>query len=140
MLSVLVFYLTRHSKRTAKDAVWKASKSSVIMPNRLQGLKDLKFLVGELKEVLADESHLRETLQIMSTIRLQINCEITIGRRGGSLRWPVHIIMLICYLLVNLTPPSDIPANIQNISSDLTGSVVNYLPSLVYVRKCRVVV
>ena len=50
------------------------------MSNRLQRLKYLKFLVGELNEELEDESHLRENIQRMSTIRLQINREKTIGR------------------------------------------------------------
>ena len=48
----------KDSKRTAKDAVMKASKSSVILSNMLQRLKDSKLLVGELKEELLDESHL----------------------------------------------------------------------------------
>ena len=48
----------KDAKRTAKDAFRKASKSSIIMSNRLQKLKDLKFLVGEIKEELADKSHL----------------------------------------------------------------------------------
>ena len=48
----------KDTKRTAKDAVRKASKSSVILSNMLQRLKDSKLLVGELKEELLDESHL----------------------------------------------------------------------------------
>ena len=103
----------KDAKRTAKYALRKASKSSFIMSNRLKRLKDLKFLVGDLKEELPDESHLLETLHRMDTIRLQINHEITIGRKIGSLRWQVYIFMLICELLVNGTPPSVIPANIQ---------------------------
>ena len=39
----------KDAKRTAKDAVRKASKSSVIMSNRLQRLKDLKLNVVKLK-------------------------------------------------------------------------------------------
>ena len=103
----------KDAKRTAKYALRKASKSSFIMSNRLKRLKDLKFLVGDLKEELPDESHLLETLHRMDTIRLQINHEITIGRKIGSLRWQVYIFILICELLVNGTPPSVIPANIQ---------------------------
>ena len=76
----------------------------------------------------------------MSTIRLLINCEITIGRLGGSLRWPVHTIILICEFLVNGTPPSAIPANTQTMSAALTGSETNEISSLDYVRKCRVIV
>ena len=110
------------------------------MYNRLQRLNDLKLLVGELKEELADESHLRETLQIMSTICLQIKRERNIGRPRGSIQWPFHIVMLICELLVNVTPPSAIPASIQTMSAALTGCEVNELPSLHYVHKCCVVV
>ena len=76
-------------------------------------MKDLKLLVGELKEELADESHLLETLQRMSTTRLKIKRERTTGRQGRSLRWLVHIVMLICEILVNETSPTAIPDNIQ---------------------------
>ena len=48
----------RENKCTAKYAVRKASKSNVIVYNRLQRLNNLKLLVGEFKEELADESHL----------------------------------------------------------------------------------
>ena len=40
----------KDAKRMAKETVKKSSKSSVIMYNRIQRLKDLEFLVGELKE------------------------------------------------------------------------------------------
>ena len=46
--------------------------------------------------------------------------------------------MLICELLVNGTPLSDIPDNIQTLSAALTGNELNYIPSLDYVCKCRV--
>ena len=69
----------------AKGDVRKASKSSVILSNRLQRLKYLKLIVGELKEELSDEFHLLETLQIMSTIHLKINLERIIGHRRRSL-------------------------------------------------------
>ena len=60
----------KDNKQRENYAVRKASKASFIMSNRLQRLKDLKFLVGELKEELADKSHLRETNQRISNIRL----------------------------------------------------------------------
>ena len=40
----------KDAKRTTKDAVRKASKSSVTMYNRLQSFKGLKLIVGELKD------------------------------------------------------------------------------------------
>ena len=76
----------------------------------------------------------------MITIRLQIEREINIGRQGGSLRWPVHIVVLICEIIVNGTPPSVILYNAQTTSAAITGNEVNELPSLDYVCKCRVVV
>ena len=76
----------------------------------------------------------------MSTIRFQINLERTIRYQGGSLRWPVHIVMLICEILVNGNPPSAIPYNIQTMSAALTVSEVNYPQSLDYERKCCIVV
>ena len=76
----------------------------------------------------------------MSTISLQINRERNIKRRGGSLRWPVHIVILICEPLVNGTTPSTIIYNTQKVSAAITGSEVNELPSLEYVSKCRVFV
>ena len=69
----------RYAKRTRKDAFQKSCKSIVRMSNRLKSFKDLNFLVGELNEELADESHFQKTLQKMSTILLQINCEIFNG-------------------------------------------------------------
>ena len=71
------------------------------MSNRLQKLKDFKLLVGGLKEEIADEFLLRETLQRMSTISLQIKRDRTIGCQGGSLQCPVCIVMLICELFFN---------------------------------------
>ena len=70
----------KDDKFTEKYAVRKASKSNVIVYNMLQRLNELKLLVGKLKEELADESHLRETLQKKSTICLKIKHEKTIGR------------------------------------------------------------
>ena len=103
-------------------------------------LNDLKLLVGKLTEELADEYHLREALQIMSTICLQIKRERSIERPRGSLQWPVYIVMLICDLLVNATPPSANPANIQTMSAALAVCEVIEIPSLYYVRKCCVVI
>ena len=110
------------------------------MSNRIKRLKDFKFLVGELKEEISDKPYPQESLQIMSTIRFQINIERIIERQGGSLQWKVHIVMLICELLMNGNPPSTIPSNIQKMSATLNGSEVNELPPLDYVRKFHVVV
>ena len=81
-----------------------------------------------------------KTVQRMSTIRLQIKRDRTIGRQRGSLRWPFHIVMLICELVDNGNPPSTIPDNIQTMYAALTAIEVNDITSLDYVRKCCVFV
>ena len=60
--------------------------------------------------------------------------------RGGSCKWPVWVVQLICELLVNGTPPSAIPGNIQIMYETLHGEETEDLPSVSFVRSCRVVV
>ena len=75
----------------------------------------------------------------MRTIQLDINRERQVGRRGGSGKWKVCIVLLICELLVNGTPPSAVPANIQKFSAALNGTAACELPSVDFVCKWRVV-
>ena len=89
--------------------------------------------------MLADESHEREALERMQTIKLEIKRQRLVGRQGGSGKWSVHIVMLICKLLVNSTPPSAVPANIQTASAAFTGAEARKFPSIDFVRKCRIV-
>ena len=72
--------------------------------------------------MLLDECHQREALERMHTIQMDIKRERQVGRCGGSGKWTVPIIILICELLVNGTPPSAITANIQTVSTALTGT------------------
>ena len=60
--------------------------------------------------------------------------------RGGSCKWPVWVVQLICELLVNGTPPSAIPGNIQIMYEILHGEETEDLQSVSFVRSCRVVV
>jgi hypothetical protein len=103
-------------------------------------LKDLKATLANAMDNLADESNQRAALERMQTIGIQIKKERAIGRHGGASRWPVHIVLLICELLVNGTPPSAIPANLQSTSAVLRGCEAEELPSINFVRQCRVVV
>jgi DNA polymerase III alpha subunit (gram-positive type) len=59
---------------------------------------------------------------------------------GGKRNWPVWVVQLICELLVNGTPPSAIPANILTMYETLYGETTKDLPSVSFVRSCRVVV
>ena len=62
------------------------------------------------------------------------------SRRGGARRWPVWVVQLICELLVNGTPPSAIPGNIQTMYETLYGKKPDELPCVNFVRECRVIV
>ena len=119
---------------------------------------DLKSQISTLKDELADESHtrfnaemtvqeslevdkeLQQKLESMQLIRKEIKKEKPIGRKGGGKKWPVHVVLLICELLVNGTPPSAVPKNMQSTSAYFIGAEANELPGVDYVRKCRTVI
>ncbi len=61
-------------------------------------------------------------------------------KQGGARRWPIWVVQLICELLVNGTAPSAIPSNIQTMYETLYGETPADLPSVNFVRQCRVVV
>ena len=73
-------------------------------------------------------------------IRKEWENEEAARRRGGARRWPVWVVQLICELLINGTPPSAIPANIQTMYVTLYGKEPEELSSVNFVRECRVIV
>ena len=62
------------------------------------------------------------------------------GRKGGGRRWPVWVVQLISELLAHGTAPSTIPANIETMYHTLYGVKPKEVPSVNFVRQCRVVV
>lgn len=129
----------KSANRQLKESSKSKLKLESIASKRLSMLKDLKDQLRVAKDLLADESHQREALERMQTIKLEIKKQRSVGRRGGSKRWPVHIVLLICELLVNGTPPSAVPANIQTMSAAMSGAEASELPSVNFVRQCRTV-
>ena len=115
------------------------NKVKTVAAKRLDLLKSLKIDLDEAKENLAEESHQREALERMRTIQIEIKKERPVGRGGGAKIWPVHIFLLICELLVNGTHPSAVPANVQTTCAAFTGVEAEELPSVNFVRECRVV-
>ena len=75
----------------------------------------------------------------MRKIHIEIKKERPIWRRGGGKRWPVHIVLLICEMLVNGTHPSAVPANIQTSCASFTGAEADELQSVNFVREFRIV-
>ena len=129
----------RSLSKEVKAALKDKAKANTAADKRLEILKDLKIRFNNVKDMLVDESKSREALQRLQTIRLQIKKERVVGRRGGASRWPVHIVLLICEFLVNGTPPTAVPANLQTASAAFTGVEAKELPSVNFVHQCRTV-
>ena len=130
------------SKRDAKKAFLRSKKSDGIASRRLEVVRELRVRVTVLNESLADESHQRVALERLCALRIDIKRERVVGRNGngGTGRWPVRIVLLICELLVNGTAPRAVPANIRSVSETITGQPIAHSPSVNFVRQCRVVV
>ena len=115
-------------------------KSDSVAERQLRLLTDIKVKLTEVLNNLAYESHKRGELEKMQKIQLSIKRERTVVRNGGYFKCPVHIVLLICELLVNGTPPSAVAGNIQIMSSTMTGREVNEFLCINFVQKCPVVV
>ena len=100
-------------------------KSDSVAERRLCLLTDIKFKLAEESYNLDDEPHQRVRLENMQKIQLDTKRERNVVQHGGSSKWPVHIVLLICEFLVNGTPPSAVAANIKTILSTITESEVN---------------
>jgi hypothetical protein len=129
----------KEAKSDMKKAVKAANKSGTLAAKRLEQLKDLKFRVGQLKYDLADELKQRANLEKLNNIRLEIKRERAVGCCGGSGKWPVSIVLLICELLVNGTPPTAVQNNMKSFSARLHGQEDSQMPSVNFIRQCRVV-
>ena len=75
----------------------------------------------------------------MCTIQIKIKKERPVGRPGGSKRWPVYIVLLICEMLVNATHPIAVSSNIQSSCALFAIVEADELPCVNFVRQCRVV-
>ena len=129
----------RTSAKLLKSEKTKVAKLNTVAVRRLELLKNMKDRLDTVKSDLVEESQQRAALERMRTIQLEIKKERPVGRRGGAKRWPVHIVLLICEMLVNGTNPTAVPANIQTSCAAFTGVEAEELPSVNFVRECRVV-
>ena len=71
--------------------------------------------------------------------KLSLKQEVQVGQRGG-VRWPLWVTEVCCELLVNGLPSSAIPSSIGTLNATLYGEEPKKLPSLNYVRQCRVLI
>ena len=121
-------------KNTASHQT-KLNKSNTVAVKRFDLSKKFKTSLNTTKDELADESHARAALERMRTIQIKIKKDITVGRPGGSKRWPVYIVLLICKMLVNGTHPTAVPDNIQSSCALFTGVEATELPCVNFVRQ-----
>ena len=124
------------ANRVTKMYMRKACDNTKLAANFLTKLKELKTQVKEVKDDLADESHLRDNLENIGIICRDIKKERLIGHCGGQSHWLLHICMLVCELLCNGVPPACVREILQTTSAYFIGSVVTELPSVRYVREC----
>ena len=96
--------------------------------------KDLQSIMQKYQDMINNSQETKRKLQ------KEWADEEAKHKRGGARRWPIWVVQLICELLVNGTSPSAIPANIQTMYETLTGETPADVPSINFVRQCRVVV
>ena len=99
---------------------------------------------NELRDVIEDESSIKSLQNVTegkndSTSLLKVKRESFVGRKGGGHQWPVRVVQLICELLVDGAPPSSIPRIIYTTSSTMTNEEPKDLPSVNFVRGCRII-
>ena len=75
----------------------------------------------------------------LKSSKLNFKREVKLGRRGGA-SWPLWVTEVSCELLVNGSPPSAIPSTIGTLFAMLYSEEPTSIPSLDYVRQCRVLV
>jgi len=83
--------------------------------------------------------HYKSMIDAFKSSKLNLKREVKFGRRGGAC-WPLWVTEVCCELLVNGSPPSAIPSSIGTLTATLYGEEPKKLPSLNFVRQCRVLV
>jgi hypothetical protein len=140
----------KNANSAKRTAIKLYDKSKVAANRRLVQLRHEKEQKNELKDELtrvlrtleAQEAQLNEYKSMVETLKSSkrnLSRESTAGRRGGK-RWPLWVTEVCCELLVNGSPPSAIPSSIGTLFESLYGEEPRKIPSLNYVRQCRVLV
>ena len=86
----------KQSKRQLKSEQKKTKSGSVTSNRRLEAWRNLKAEAAELKDNLVECSENKDKrLEQINHVRKQIKKECVLGRRSGSQRWLLHVIMLV---------------------------------------------
>ena len=91
----------------------------------------------EMAKLLTESSHVTKRRMKKEWVN---NYDDGHRTRGGSRHWPPWVVQMICELLINGTAPTAVPSTIQSIYETLYDESPEELPSVNFVRECRVVV
>jgi hypothetical protein len=137
----------KKAKRVAIKLYHKSEEDATRRLDQLRWEKEQKNLLkDELTRVLraqqAQEAQLNEYKSMVETFQ-SMKRDLTLvskaGRRGGAI-WPLWVTEVCCELLVSGSSPSAIPSSILTLFATLYGEEPQKIPSLNYVRQCRVLV
>jgi hypothetical protein len=115
------------SRRAKEDELTKASKALCRSEKEL-----------EIKKILLETP--QETQRRMKKEWDNIDADGHRTLKGGSRRWPTGVVLMICELLINGTWPSGVPSCIHTVYETLYKEEPDELPSINFVRECRVFV
>jgi len=118
------WHIERERRRAAEDEVACLNKSAMQMNK----------IIEEYRTVI-EQSH-KSKRRLMKE---WANDEAA-AAHGGGRQWPPWVVQIIFELLVNGTTPSAVPTAMQTMYHMLTGENPDELPSVSFVRSCRVVV
>lgn len=145
----------KQAMKEKKQAEASSEEGKVLADKRLEKWHAERYLRRVAEDELARQAEInRESQKIIDKYKSIVESsqdtkrrmkkewsdEQAAGRRGGGRRWPVWVVQLICELLVNGTPPSAIPSNIETMYETLYNEKPEERPSVNFVRECRVVV
>ena len=105
-----------------------------MIAHQTKACKDMEKLMEEYK------SHFNDSENKMHRLKKEWANDDAEKQHGGGRRWPVWVIQVICELLVYGIPPSAVPAIIQTLYQTLYRERPNEIPSVNFVRQCRVIV
>jgi len=123
----------KEEKNVLKDELTQALKMHESQQNEIARLLNMQQAQQQVIE------EYKSMIDGFKSSKLNLKREVKLGRRGGA-SWPLWVTEVICELLVIGSPPSAIPYTIGTLFATLYGKEPPKIPSLNYVRQCRVLV
>jgi hypothetical protein len=139
------------ARQQERQARKRLKNSTDLADKRLDKLLSANEKIGILKDELtmvlksnASQQIVLDEYKVMverfKSRKRNLQYEKRVGRGGCCKVWPLWVTEVICDLLVHGTPPSAIPSNIATLYVALTDKEPTELPSVNYVRQCRVLI